>query len=547
MNRTSYQSPDLSCGGPDSVESTGVGESSRAVGAIADPPTSIDGPPRHIGVRTTWRRRFCTLAIVLLVAPTALVACQARVTEQRASEVSQYGITWKFDRDYPVGQFVNGDWWVVGPVKVMSVTPEPGPAPADEVIDLSLNQWDDTGLQDNPERRNGSMVVMELGPSQGYDSRGTTYDPSTSIAFPYELDANRSLISSISEVSTPNTAMYADLMWSSERQTPNVMKTAAVLTSLAEAPPSDAFRPTYVGADKEIFRASSLRWDLLQNLPMDATKYPVPSFAQYERYLERPWLDHLNGAWEGQYLLPVENQPAYGREIARIVGAASLLLNSAASQDQKRRLLYGLVQYGIDLHGMIRLGAVFNEGGGVTSGRKWPVLFAGLMLGEPSFVPEARTTVFHEDAQTYYGPGWYGQHALWQMVWHHGPRQPYQEKPPSQWDEWDQTSEDYRICCNVRAWVAQGLAALLMSAKAQWNHNAFFDNIDDWMRKTDVYAANRQGYERPPEETTSFDPFVDAFWELHRGSVPAQPDGPTNLKWDVNESDEMKWVSNPAT
>ena len=139
---------------------------------------------------------------------------------QRASQVSQYGITWKFDRDYPVGQFVNGDWWVVGPVTVVSVTPGPSPAPPNEVNDLGVNEWGDTGLQDNKERRNGSMVVMSLGPSQGYDSRGITYDPSASITFPYELAADRSLISSISEVTVPNTVMYADLMWASEKEAP---------------------------------------------------------------------------------------------------------------------------------------------------------------------------------------------------------------------------------------------------------------------------------------------------------------------------------------
>jgi hypothetical protein len=511
---------------------------------------SREQPPDPLSVSmSSWRTPVALVIVGLLLAlASPLSACDARVAEQRASQVSQYGITWKFDRDYPVGQFVNGDWWVVGPVTVVSVAPGPSPAPSNEVNDLGVNEWGDTGLQDNKERRNGSMVVMSLGPAQGYDSRGIAYDPSASITFPYELDANRSLISSISEVSVPNTAMYADLMWASEKETLNVMKTAAVLTSLSEAPPADAFRPTYVGADKEIFRASNLRWDRLQNLPVDATKYPVPSFSQYERYLERPWLDHLNGAWEGQWLLPVDNQPAYGREVARIVGTASLLLNTNATEDQKRRLLYGLVQYGIDLHGMVQLGAVFNEGGGVTSGRKWPLLFAGLMLGDPSFTPESRSTVFHEDAQTYYGRGWYGQKALWQMVWHHETRQPYQEKPPGKWDEWDQTSEDYRTCCTVRAWIGEGLAALVMGAKADWNHNAFFENLEDWMRKTDRYAADRQGYPRPPEETTSFDPFVDAFWDLHRGDVPAQPDGPSDLKWDVNGGDSaVKWVSNPAT
>src|SRR5258705_6201418 len=129
---------------------------------------------------------------------------------------------------------------------------------------------------------------------------------------------------------------------------------------------------------------------------------------------------------------------------------------------------------------------------------------------------------------------------------HQAPRQPYQEKPPSAWDDWDTTSEVYRNCCTVRSWVGEGLAALLMGAKEGWNHNAFFDNIEDWMRKDDLYAANRQGHERPPDETTSFDPFVDAYWMLHRGDVPAQPDGPTDLKWDVNQDGAMKWVSNPA-
>ena len=33
-------------------------------------------------------------------------------------QVTQYGITWTFDRPVQAGQFVTGDWWVVGPVTV---------------------------------------------------------------------------------------------------------------------------------------------------------------------------------------------------------------------------------------------------------------------------------------------------------------------------------------------------------------------------------------------------------------------------------------------
>ena len=39
--------------------------------------------------------------------------------------VSQYGITWKFDKKVPVGQFITGDYYVVGPVTVVGVSPAP--------------------------------------------------------------------------------------------------------------------------------------------------------------------------------------------------------------------------------------------------------------------------------------------------------------------------------------------------------------------------------------------------------------------------------------
>ena len=125
-----------------------------------------------------------------------------------ASSVSEYGITWYFDKSYPVGQFVNGDWWVVGPVTIVDVNPRPGVAPANEVNNLGTNRWGDTGLQDDKSRRNGSMVVMTPGLAQGYDSRGITYNSSSSITFPYKLATNRSLISSISEVTAPNQVMH---------------------------------------------------------------------------------------------------------------------------------------------------------------------------------------------------------------------------------------------------------------------------------------------------------------------------------------------------
>ena len=39
--------------------------------------------------------------------------------------VSQYGITWTFDKPARVGQFINGDYYVVGPVTVTVIDPKP--------------------------------------------------------------------------------------------------------------------------------------------------------------------------------------------------------------------------------------------------------------------------------------------------------------------------------------------------------------------------------------------------------------------------------------
>ena len=60
-------------------------------------------------MKVSWWRRPAALIIsgLLLAMAGMLPGCaHTTVRVQRANQVSQYGITWKFDRDYPVGQFV---------------------------------------------------------------------------------------------------------------------------------------------------------------------------------------------------------------------------------------------------------------------------------------------------------------------------------------------------------------------------------------------------------------------------------------------------------
>ena len=39
--------------------------------------------------------------------------------------VSEYGITWTFEKPARVGQFINGDFYVVGPATIVKIDPAP--------------------------------------------------------------------------------------------------------------------------------------------------------------------------------------------------------------------------------------------------------------------------------------------------------------------------------------------------------------------------------------------------------------------------------------
>ncbi len=489
----------------------------------------------------------------LLVA-VVFLACGVARAGQRQS-VSQYGITWAFDREVECGQFVTGDWWVVGPVTVVKVTPAPGPADPNQTVEVPTNQFGDDAHQDDRRMRNGMMVVIEITHRQGYDSRGKDYQADLSLSVPYRLEPNRSLISTISHESVPNPSLTEKLIWPSEQKVRAVLKTAAILTCLSEAPPEDAFRPSYAGTEKRIFRLRDVRWDRLGRLKRpDGPVQPAfpwqdaPSWEEMERYFQRPWIDHSHN-WLFCHVMPTENQAAYGREYARLVSLASIMLQLDEPRERKRKTLIGLVQLGIDLHGLVELGMRWTADGGIWSGRKWPILFAGIMLNNPAMANLSPEIPFHEDQQTYYGKGWAGQTVLYQMVTHHGPRRPYEERPPQQWDAMDRRSESYRRCCNAQAWIGSALTARLMKAQRVWGHDALFDYCERWMAQDDPYAAARGDHKRPAEEGATYDPLVSNMYFAYWNEAPEQPAVERNLKWvwqdDAEGGTEGMWVPNP--
>ncbi len=182
--------------------------------------------------------------LVALAAAQGACGAEGRAEPRERREVSQYGITWRFDRPVRSGQFITGDWWVIGPVNVVSITPAPGPAPEDAAVQYPKNQWGDTSLRNDNRMRNGSAVVLKCSGAQGYDSRSDSYDPEMSLTLPYALAVNRSLVSTISNETLPVANFPHELMWESEKKSENILSTAAVLTCLARSRrPTRSARP----------------------------------------------------------------------------------------------------------------------------------------------------------------------------------------------------------------------------------------------------------------------------------------------------------------
>ena len=130
-------------------------------------------------------------------------------------------------------------------------------------------------------------------------------------------------------------------------------------------------------------------------------------------------------------------------------------------------MLINYVQVGIDLGTMIREGHPGWEAfGGHGSGRKLPIVFAGLLLGDDELANISKSfpkACFGEDEQTAYGDGWTGAKVV--FTGHRAideatgiGRQgsgPYEQKDPSTWTglaagatrNGDMMSESYRRCC----------------------------------------------------------------------------------------------------
>jgi hypothetical protein len=374
------------------------------------------------------------------------------------TEVSQNGITWKFRENYEVGQFVNGDYYVIAPpegVVVESVSP------------------------DRIKGRHGVMVNPGLD-SHAWDDRISGYDERLEVQFPLVLRPGQSLVKVISILDEEWVNGIYNTQWQGTATDRYKIKTAGVLTCLDKRPPDDSFRPPYIGSNKPIYRYGSMNRKWFPNLATPST-VPVKEIATLERGLERMWIltPHAHSARAAH---PVENQPGYHREVGSFISRASLILCTKASTP---KLEIGFIQTGLDYYGM----GSQPSGTGDSSFWKWPVIFTGLLLGESEIYhlfSNGNYSGVPRDAEKFYyikdGTSSHSSNVIegnserpFNKTWT-GSRvgfrkgignQEHEHLHPSEWDVvasgGGAKQESYRWCCDSHPTVGQILAAMIIS------------------------------------------------------------------------------------
>jgi len=402
--------------------------------------------------------------------------------------VDRHGITWTFGRPARCGRYANGDWWVLGPITITSIKP--------------------ASLLDGTRVRHGSMInPSPTALQQGYDTamfgngNKGRFDPKLNVALnvsrenPLTLEPGSSLVSTVSHPIAG--------------QLPQI-ESGAVLTCVAKQPPSNSFRPPYCGADKaHHWSANDL--DMTQFARLEAV-VGAPDVMDLVQRFERTWLDHLPG-FTGRYLHPRQNMPDYGRDLADLVSVGALTLQLDMPTTDKRPLVIAMTQLGIDTFGIVQGGGRFLADGGSGSGRKFPLLLAGSVLGDEVMLKLAseRKLAFGEDAQTFYvekttnneynrGYGGYGPEDAGLPEW--GNR--HADDPSMDRKAW--TADPYRRCCTANVWHGYVLATRIMGLRDAWDHPALFDYVDRYMQ-----IEGKGNWMR------GWNPFCERMWDRYRG------------------------------
>jgi len=279
------------------------------------------------------------------------------------SSVSQWGITWYFDKEYSCGTFANGDWWVMGPVEIVDMTPA----------------WDGT--------HNGWEINPTFSSTQGFYAGNYGYNAEKRPEMPF----------------TVSEGSVVKVIGGENAQSHSIIKTAAVLTVLSESPAGGGplyFRPPYSGSEKPLIPVSKLRTDLL---PKYASVVNAPTLEGVrEAFSKSLRMDHHSS--KARQFRPSSAMADYQPENTASLNNAMLRLMLNDSIDAKMPALIQYTQHALDRAYIIKQGYRISPGTGHNPNHRVIAAWGAVMLDLEDVKTYLTTaTGFHEDIYLFDG------------------------------------------------------------------------------------------------------------------------------------------------
>ena len=195
-----------------------------------------------------------------LAQPTMATGQYTLSMAENTSSISQHGITWTFDKEYKYGQFVNGDYWVVGPVTIVGIDPA-----STNIAGRTMN-----GAMINPNGDNDNSGD-DTSNTHGFDSLAGGFDGSLNVARPGGNDLTASNPLAIG----PGASLVSSKSFVENKGGYGQLEDFAVLTVLSEVPPDNSFRPAYASPTKEIkYNLSDIDFEALSDLAIAGSNAP---------------------------------------------------------------------------------------------------------------------------------------------------------------------------------------------------------------------------------------------------------------------------------
>lgn len=300
-----------------------------------------------------------------------------------ARSVSQYGMTLNLAEQAIVGEYANGDRWIIGPVSVQSAAPASAVVSGNFAGGAAYTNRAVNGLEINPgnrAERSGDVTINTSRGWQGYDSgRNSTGGTATLTAYDaaYNLDPGRtgaplnvatgSIVKTISNLVPPDTgrASISDM---------------AVFTVVDKIPQAGSFRPGVSSSSvTPPFHVSDLDLSVFKKLTPPAN---APTPAQAAALVARAFQTQTPDSINSRNINAANNHQEYGRDIANDVHTAMLCLHLNWTDQEKMPVLIGLVQLAIDIWSRAEEGGEVLPIGGGNQWKKSVLCMAAACLGQ---------------------------------------------------------------------------------------------------------------------------------------------------------------------